>query len=461
MNYAKPARSLTPGSLEPLPYRKRKGAIPYSAIAPIAMTCDAIIVALMSFTAGIGYSLYLYGNTGNFLQFEALAAILAALFITLGKSNGHYRPSELLSLKSQIPGITIRWIGIFLFLAGVAFTTKVGTSFSRGATIAFAVAGLAGLIGTRVFWRIFLADGWVIRQLSGRRVVLVTEQAPPTESGLVTTIAVEALQLAHHFVLPVDPDDEGGREDVIGQVISSVRGSDIDEVVVAVNFDHWPELNELLSTLRVLPCPVTLVPLGPISQLFRLPIRMIGGSAIIELQHGPLTSFERSLKRFIDIVISGTAIILLLPLLLMTAIAIKLDSPGPVIFRQRRRGFNGRTFHILKFRTMSVQEDGERIEYAKYNDTRVTRIGSWLRRTSIDELPQLFNVLQGDMSIVGPRPHALAHDNQFDKLIGKYAYRHHVKPGITGWAQVNGHRGSMTTLTDVEQRIKLRSLVYR
>ena len=139
----------------------------------------------------------------------------------------------------------------------------------------------------------------------------------------------------------------------------------------------------------------------------------------------------------------------------MTALAIKLDSSGPVIFRQRRSGFNGRHFQILKFRTMRVLEDGETIVQARPNDSRVTRVGHWLRRTSIDELPQLFNVLRGQMSIVGPRPHALAHDDQFDKLIGNYAYRHHVKPGLTGWAQVNGYRGQTRTVADIEDRVRL------
>jgi exopolysaccharide biosynthesis polyprenyl glycosylphosphotransferase len=146
---------------------------------------------------------------------------------------------------------------------------------------------------------------------------------------------------------------------------------------------------------------------------------------------------------------------LLIPLFLMIAVAIKMDSSGPIIFRQRRSGFNGRQFQILKFRTMIVLEDGETIVQAQLNDSRVTRVGHWLRRTSMDELPQLFNVIWGSMSIVGPRPHAVAHDNQFDKLIGNYAYRHHVKPGLTGWAQVNGFRGQTRTITDIEERVRL------
>jgi putative colanic acid biosynthesis UDP-glucose lipid carrier transferase len=233
-----------------------------------------------------------------------------------------------------------------------------------------------------------------------------------------------------------------------------VRGSDIEEIVVGANLDHWSELNSLLLELRVLPLPVNLVPIGPISDLFKLSSHTIGDTVTIELQRGPRTLLERSVKRAVDLVIAGTALILLLPLFLVTAVAIKLDSPGPIIFRQRRCGFNRRQFYILKFRTMFVQEDSATIVPAQPNDRRVTRVGNWLRRTSIDELPQLFNVLRGTMSIVGPRPHAVAHDNQFDKLVSNYAYRQHVNPGLTGWAQVNGYRGELRTVADIEQRVK-------
>ena len=148
-------------------------------------------------------------------------------------------------------------------------------------------------------------------------------------------------------------------------------------------------------------------------------------------------------------------LIVLLPLLLIIAAAIKLDSPGPILFRQRRHGFNGKQFKIFKFRTMTVLEDGRSIAQATPDDKRFTRMGKWLRRTSIDELPQLLNVLSGTMSIVGPRPHAVAHDDHFHRIVRNYALRHHVKPGLTGWAQVNGCRGQTRTDADMEQRVKL------
>ncbi len=141
--------------------------------------------------------------------------------------------------------------------------------------------------------------------------------------------------------------------------------------------------------------------------------------------------------------------------MVLTAFAIKLDGPGPVIFRQRRKGFNGQEFVMLKFRTMSVQEDGEVVSQAVRHDPRVTPIGQVLRSASIDELPQLLNVLRGEMSLIGPRPHALAHDDQFQKSVGDYAFRHHVKPGLTGWAQCNGSRGATPSVEDVARRVKL------
>ena len=173
------------------------------------------------------------------------------------------------------------------------------------------------------------------------------------------------------------------------------------------------------------------------------------------IQRVALTNLERAVKRALDVVVSMTAIMFFWPLLMIAAVAVKLDSAGPIIFRQRRSGFKAKEFVIFKFRTMTVLEDGPVVTQASRDDLRVTRIGKFLRRSSLDELPQLFNVLSGDMSLVGPRPHALAHDNEYRVHIADYAFRHHVKPGMTGWAQVNGLRGETASFDQMAERVKL------
>jgi putative colanic acid biosynthesis UDP-glucose lipid carrier transferase len=164
---------------------------------------------------------------------------------------------------------------------------------------------------------------------------------------------------------------------------------------------------------------------------------------------------DHEVKYILDVAFAALALLLLTPLLIVVAIAIRLDSKGPIIFKQTRTGLKGRTFEIYKFRTMTVLENGPTVEQATVGDKRVTRIGRWLRRSSIDELPQLINVIRGEMSLVGPRPHAQAHDYYYGQCIPEYAGRFAVRPGITGWAQVNGSRGETPTLAHMQRRVDL------
>jgi putative colanic acid biosynthesis UDP-glucose lipid carrier transferase len=180
----------------------------------------------------------------------------------------------------------------------------------------------------------------------------------------------------------------------------------------------------------------------------------VGGMPVIAICESPFMGLNSMIKRASDIVIGAVIVLTLTPLMLMIALAVRLSSPGPVIFRQRRYGLYGEEIIVYKFRSMTVAEDSEHVVQARKNDQRVTRIGAFLRRTSLDELPQFINVLQGRMSIVGPRPHAVAHNEQYRKLIKGYMLRHKVKPGITGWAQVNGLRGETATLDRMEARIQ-------
>jgi putative colanic acid biosynthesis UDP-glucose lipid carrier transferase len=183
------------------------------------------------------------------------------------------------------------------------------------------------------------------------------------------------------------------------------------------------------------------------------PFRSNGSAVLFKVRQGPLSDQERWAKRLLDIGVAGLGLVAVAPLLLLVAAAIAMETPGPILFKQTRLGFNGVPFKIRKFRSMTVTEDGPTVQAAKRHDARVTRVGRIIRRCSIDELPQLINVLRGEMSIVGPRPHALAHDQAYDRTVADYAHRQHVKPGLTGWAQINGHRGEIHNPTEMARRL--------
>lgn len=227
----------------------------------------------------------------------------------------------------------------------------------------------------------------------------------------------------------------------------------IEAIYISLPMTTQPRILKLLDGLSNTTASIYFVPDMFITDLMQGRIDSVGDIPVISVCETPFTGVNGMLKRISDIVLSLLILTLISPVLLMIAAAIKLDSPGPVIFKQRRYGLNGEEILVSKFRSMHVCEDGDSIQQAQKNDQRITRVGAFLRKTSLDELPQFFNVLQGNMSIVGPRPHAVAHNELYRKLIKGYMVRHKVKPGITGWAQVNGWRGETDTLEKMKSRI--------
>ena len=245
----------------------------------------------------------------------------------------------------------------------------------------------------------------------------------------------------------------GGREDVF----SYVRSHPVDDVIIALPWAADREIATIVSKLRELPVNVYL---GADLVGFRLPFRPppdhFGELPVVEVTGRPLAGWGGIRKAAFDYAVGFILTILLLPLMALIAIAIKLDSRGPVLFRQERLGFVNRVFSIYKFRTMRAEASvcGEETVQATRNDPRVTRLGRILRRTSLDELPQLLNVLNGTMSLVGPRPLAVDHNEAYAQIVRGYFARHRVKPGMTGWAQVNGLRGEITSNENLEARVK-------
>jgi Undecaprenyl-phosphate glucose phosphotransferase len=250
------------------------------------------------------------------------------------------------------------------------------------------------------------------------------------------------------------PMDESEGQKALKDIEIACRNIAPDDVILLLPWDSNALMSAIVRGLSVLPVSIHLAPHRSVPWFDDPIINRIGSATAIRLARPPLSLRDRIIKRMTDIVLSAIGLICFIPFFLVIAFAIKRDSPGPVLFRQQRYGFNQDPFRIFKFRTMSVTEDGHVIVQATQNDARITRVGAFLRKTNIDELPQLWNVLCGDMSLVGPRPHALAHNRMYEEEIALYARRHNVKPGITGWAQVNGHRGETETTEKMKDRVE-------
>ena len=236
-------------------------------------------------------------------------------------------------------------------------------------------------------------------------------------------------------------------------LVSYVRAHAVDVIFIALPMRHVQRVLDMLSELRDTTASIYYVPDIFVFDLIQARTADVLGIPVVAMCETPLAGYGGMIKRLTDIAFSIIALVVLLPVLILAAIAIATTSRGPVIFRQRRYGIDAREIVVYKFRTMAVTEDGPTIKQATKGDTRVTAVGRILRRTSIDELPQLINVLQGRMSLVGPRPHAVAHNEEYRRLITGYMIRHKVPPGMTGLAQVNGCRGELTRLEDMQARL--------
>jgi undecaprenyl-phosphate galactose phosphotransferase/putative colanic acid biosynthesis UDP-glucose lipid carrier transferase len=433
---------------------------------PLSVRSLGLIVGAVDFlvilTAALGSALVYHGlvlRAGIQVdRYVAIAAISFVNFAVIMGARGAYGAERLLDGRREWREVALVWGVVVLVTLGLLFAGKVGGNVSRGAVGLFFVTGLGALL----WWRAALAR-WTVAALQsgglGRRpAVLLASRGELAHLDAVATL--ERAGITPSSTLTWDgrtPADHFAA--LIDRAIALTRQQEIDAIVVLADWSEPQRIAEIQQALRVVPVPVYLLPdrnvarfmggsfggsAGPAS-------RGLGGSI---LQRAPLGTGERAVKRAFDVALAAAGLLVLSPLLAVIAIAVKLDSPGPILFRQTRNGFSDRPFRILKFRTMTVSEDGDAFRQAKRNDPRVTRVGRLLRKTSIDELPQLWNVLRGDMSIVGPRPHATRHNAEYQERIGAYAYRHHVKPGLTGWAQVNGHRGETATLHAMEKRIE-------
>ncbi len=428
-------------------------AIPY-----VLSAADAFIIFISSLAGGIGYQLLVGNPIPNLLPYSAVGLLAGLLFTLRMKGSGYYDFPESAKPRVEIGKILVCWFTTGLLLAFIAFLLKVSVDFSRGAFVTFYFLAPVGLLGLRKIAKIVLPEA-ISRGAIGRRdSVLIgdfNEIAALEPSDLLAFFGAAKV---NRFTLSRenDPSARSSADTrIMNSVVNFVRDHNCRELLLALPWNDTCRIELVRDQIKTLPVAAQLLPDMKVRSLTQFTSSVRQQVVAIEIQRAPLSGPQRFVKRVIDIVMASLALIFFLPIMVLTAIAIKLDSEGPVIFRQARKGFNGRQFAIFKFRTMTVQENGPIVAQASRDDPRVTAIGRLLRSASIDELPQLLNVLEGDMSLIGPRPHALAHDSYFQDIVSDYAYRHHVKPGITGWAQCNGARGATPSIEHISERVKL------
>jgi Undecaprenyl-phosphate glucose phosphotransferase len=397
---------------------------------------DALVVVAVAITAGIIYGALAAGAARKFVGYADLRQpyILHAVLSWPLAAAMAFLVALAASRWNLVWGRTF-WVWVFLTpfllaLLRIVIYRQLATMFSRGQLQVERI----GIIGDeeavsrlRRDPRIWQQGGQVVSSLTLPEGIAGT--LPPNEviAGFARSCVEKKCQ---HVLLVADLENLGA----VTEIVDPCRPFDLNVLLYPRSVPAGSKINL-----------IDIVPLGAVNSL-----RLLSTS---------LNDTARVLKRSFDIVLSGTGLVLLSPLLLGVAMAIRLTSPGPALYRQERRGFNGRNFYIYKFRSMKVMENGRAMRQAEANDPRITPIGRFIRRTSIDELPQLINVLFGEMSLVGPRPHAISHDDELSSKFELYAQRQRIKPGITGWAQVNGYRGDTSTQDKIEGRT-LHDLYY-
>jgi Undecaprenyl-phosphate glucose phosphotransferase len=397
------------------------------------------------------------GETSS--QYIVVVAAAVLLQVHLFQFAGLYRFEKFGELQFQLGRLLAAWSLTFFALVTVAFLTKVSADYSRGWALIWFVAVLFALTILRVALyfriRVWIASGRLLHNIAivgagenGRRLVQYLNGAQGGNFSIIGIFDDRASRVPEMI--------EGYRRaGTVDDLLRFARNERIDQILVALPWSAEERHSEILRKLKTLPVDVRLSPDLIGFSLLHSSFGRIGAIPTVEVSHKPLSDWKLLTKEFEDLILGALVLLFITPLLLLIAIAVKLDSPGPILFRQKRYGFNNQVIEVCKFRSMRVDACQDvTVPQATRNDPRITSIGRFLRRSSLDELPQIINVLRGEMSLVGPRPHAVLHNEQFAQIIDEYAARHRVKPGITGWAQVNGWRGETDTVDKMRKRVE-------
>lgn len=416
---------------------------------------DIFVIALSGWVAYfVRFNFTLAGLPKNYLAVIFLQAILAIVIFPVFQVYDSWRGK---SFFKQINKVVQAWSMAFLVSLGIGYLTKTGALFSREWALIWFVLAIFLLLVLRLALREILIYCRK-RRLNLKNVVIIgANQSGREVARRLQKSSWLGFDVICFFDEHVDISElDGIPVESLDKLHGFKHQYNVEEIWIALPLAEEEKIGRLLKKLEHCTLNIRFIPSLPWSvRLFDQPITQMMGMTTIDLSITPMTESNRIIKWFEDKFLAALILILISPLMLFIAIGVKLSSPGPVIYRQKRHGWDGRVITVYKFRSMIVhQEQTGKITQASRSDPRVTHFGAFLRKFNLDELPQFFNVLRGDMSIVGPRPHAIEHNEYYKEEIQYYMRRHKVKPGITGWAQINGWRGETETLEKMQKRVE-------
>ena len=417
---------------------------------------EVVVPALVA--VGFLYFLVLAFDAQLEQYFNAMAVLVTVIMLLLPAQGRGERQPPWSGHLPLVLGVLARWAVLLAALLAIAYVTKLSGVYSRRVVLTWALVTPALLVPIAISLQAWTRRIMCRPQNARRTVIVGCNEVSRRLSRQLRSHSEYCLSVQGFF------DDRGldrlqlePGERLLGRLTELapwVKSNQVEVIFLALPVGHLPRVTTLLNDLRDTTASVYFAPDLLLYDLIQARTIWISDIPVIAMCETPIHGYRGLTKRLTDVIVAGAALVAMLPLLIGIGVMIKATSPGPVIFRQSRYGLNGEKIVVYKFRTMHVTEDGAEITQASRDDPRITRAGRFLRKYSLDELPQLINVLQGRMSLVGPRPHAVAHNEMYRKLINGYMVRHKVLPGITGLAQVNGLRGETQTLEQMEARVK-------